>query len=709
MAKVGFWLRGSKGKLAGASMGKGADGSTVIREIVTPSNPKTAAQALQRMKLGPAAKFYNTFSELLSNAFEAVSYGGDSRRYFMAKVMKLDGPYIQKSVDRFIPAAYPFSEGSLPSVGIEPFSGGTSVITLGVTTDQAEVTPELLAQLLQVTTDYQITIAVVNNVNGLFKPSYISYDKRLTIAEIPEGALGKNENNQVTISPAAFGLDASALVAMCVVLSTQDASGNWLRSSQDMIISEELRSAIYSADAMEAAIYSYQDNNAANTINSEWYFNLGMAQSWPGKLTTSNLMISEDGSPANADVIVGIQQLDGRIKRTVFVTALTDDGLIVCLENGKVTTYPDGTVGDFKGYNIGYDYQLWQDSYATQLGIYDGSPIAPTPTPTPSTNACFYRDVTLGPDTYHALVDEFGRLLVKKDDSNVEGFAWNENGVADSFDNVGRFSEVFIEIRSSWGQSNVIIDHTGNTVIFRHDDEVVTLNYSSNTGNVVPTVSQLTDGTPNMFYRTLNDGTNDIDVVCDADGKLCVIDGTDYIQKSEDEFITVNDSTKLAALSTAAGGTTAVTAEESSDTNMTKITNGNYFFVFNMDGYITFGSVNWFVTAELEGGGEIIPESVEYMAGTAEQEGETYYFSQVPVVVAKDGTKHIIKCTATSSKYYGLYLSKNAPGWDNGVWWTAINVEGADVACLTSSYMKDSFVTWLIDNGITPQIYWDHD
>ena len=374
MAISGFWLRGAKGKLAGSALQKTTGGRTMIREIVTPSNPQTAAQVLQRMKLAPAQKFYNAFSELMSNGFESVSYGGDSRRHFMSRVMKLEGPYIQKGVDRFIPAAYPFSEGTLPSVGIEPFSGGTEVITLNVTTDEATVTNELLAQLLQVSTDTQITVVVVNNVNGLFKPSYIGYDDRLTILNIPEGALGKDASNHVTISPAAFGLDASAIVAMCVILSSQDASGKWLRSTQDMIISEELRQAIYSADAMEQAIYSYQDNKSVNTINSEWYFNLGMSQAWPGKLTTTFLSVNQDGEPGEAEVVVGIQQLDGRIKRTVFATATSDDGLIICLnaDGSGLTTYPAATVGEFTGLNIGYQFEVWQDAYAVQLGFMVG-------------------------------------------------------------------------------------------------------------------------------------------------------------------------------------------------------------------------------------------------------------------------------------------------------------------------------------------------
>ena len=333
------------------------------------ANPQTAGQAMQRMKLAPAQKFYSAFSELLSNAFQGVAYGEASRRYFMQKAMSQEGPYVQKGVDRFIPAAYIFSEGSIPSVGVEPFSGGATVITLSVTTDAAEVTPAVLATALQVTTDYQITIAVVNNVNGLFMPSYIGYQQRLTIADVPTAALGKDAANHITISPAALSLDASAIVAMCVVLSTQDASGAWLRSTQEMVISNELRASLYSADALEQAIYSYQNNTTTNSINSEWYYNLGMAQAWGGKLTTSHLYVNQEGEPGEADVVVGLKQLDGRITRTVFATSTEPEGLIICVKDGAIKTYPAATVGEFTGFNQGYNFELWQDSYAAQLGF----------------------------------------------------------------------------------------------------------------------------------------------------------------------------------------------------------------------------------------------------------------------------------------------------------------------------------------------------
>ena len=61
MSKVGFWLKGSTGKLAGTTLYKGANGETIQREIVSPSNPKTISTATvnnQAMTVGSQKTVY---------------------------------------------------------------------------------------------------------------------------------------------------------------------------------------------------------------------------------------------------------------------------------------------------------------------------------------------------------------------------------------------------------------------------------------------------------------------------------------------------------------------------------------------------------------------------------------------------------------------------------------------------------------------------
>ena len=334
------------------------------------ANPQTAAQVMQRMKITPAQRFYSAFANLLNNAFEGVAYGDASRRYFMSLAMKKNGPYMQRGVDRFIPAIYPFSEGSIPSVPVEGFAGGASLITLGFTTTEAQVTPAILAQLLNVTTDYQLSVVVVDNVNGLFVPKYAGFEDRLLISDIPAAALAKDSANKVTISPAALGIETTSMVACCVVLSTQDATGKWLRSTQDMVISNELYTSLYSTDALSAAIASYTNGDTVNAINSDWYYNLGMSQAFNGTL---RMMYLKNGEYEAMYAVVGIRTINGVTKYTVFTDNVTTGQGIM-----EVTDTDMGTIEltpvDY-GMNVawaeskGYTVAPWKDAYASQLGF----------------------------------------------------------------------------------------------------------------------------------------------------------------------------------------------------------------------------------------------------------------------------------------------------------------------------------------------------
>lgn len=341
------------------------------------SNPQSVAQCMQRMKLAPAIKFYNAFAELLSNAFQGVGYGEESRRYFLKKAMKEEGPYIQKGVDRFIPAKYPFSEGSISSVPVEPFSGGATNITLGVTSEEATITPEILAAALGVSTDYQITIAVVNNNNGLFEPDYIGYDDRMKIADLPAAAIGKDTDGKITLDMAALGLNANAVVAQVVVLSIQDASGSWLRSTQNMVISNELSNSLYSVAALNAALNSYRDTTTTNAINSEWYYNLGLSQAYNGKLTVANgWKVVIGGVPQELGTyVLGIRQNNGTVIYSMFVDDVENptklakiiDGVIVLDDLGADAAIIIEQIRE--GGNV---IEKWNNAYATQLGYMMG-------------------------------------------------------------------------------------------------------------------------------------------------------------------------------------------------------------------------------------------------------------------------------------------------------------------------------------------------
>lgn len=384
------FIRGRVGSvtysITSAKSSKSGKKEQVIRALPeSVSNPQTMGQVMQRMKLSPAQKFYAAFADLLSNAFEGVTYGETSRRYFISKAMSATGPYIEKGVDRFIPAQYLFSEGTLPSVGIEAFSGGASVITLSATTSAAAdaITPAIFAAALNVSPDTQITIVVVNNVNGVFTPSYIGYDQRVKIEDLATSIFGKDAENHITLNPAAVNLDASAIVACCVVLSKQDASGNWLRSTQTMVISNELIASLYGSEALQRATISYQNGQTSNSINSEWYYNLGMSQAFNGTVhlgAVNSIAAENNGRPYL--VLMGDQQIDGVVITTLFTvdgTASTQligisgsEAVLQKLANGD-PCIPETNVAGYTNYR----YAQYNPTIANQAGFYDGTNAEP--------------------------------------------------------------------------------------------------------------------------------------------------------------------------------------------------------------------------------------------------------------------------------------------------------------------------------------------
>lgn len=134
MAKTGFWLKGSNGKLAGATMYKdSASGETIIREVVKPSNPKTTAQNIQRIIMLTVAQSYSLMKEICDHSFEGVNKGRDTMAYYMKQniqfcreklaAMQAQGVdyydmynFLPLGSKGFVPNQYQIAMGSLPRI-----------------------------------------------------------------------------------------------------------------------------------------------------------------------------------------------------------------------------------------------------------------------------------------------------------------------------------------------------------------------------------------------------------------------------------------------------------------------------------------------------------------------------------------------------------------------------------------------------------------
>lgn len=107
MAKAGFWLKGARGKLNGASIAGAAGGGTVIRAIAKPTNPQTENQTETRSKfklvsqLGAALKGVIAIKRdgALSgrNQFASINFAAASYNMAGEAVINLNGVQLTKS------------------------------------------------------------------------------------------------------------------------------------------------------------------------------------------------------------------------------------------------------------------------------------------------------------------------------------------------------------------------------------------------------------------------------------------------------------------------------------------------------------------------------------------------------------------------------------------------------------------------------------
>lgn len=134
MAKVGFWLRGARGKLAGSVLANSPQG-TIVRENKTPTNPKTHAQALQRAIFATVTKSAVDLAPVVESAFDGKKNGTESRREFvklnvaqLRKVYNEDGEAIllPKGSTNQVPNNLIISNGSLGKIYLTDFESPVS-------------------------------------------------------------------------------------------------------------------------------------------------------------------------------------------------------------------------------------------------------------------------------------------------------------------------------------------------------------------------------------------------------------------------------------------------------------------------------------------------------------------------------------------------------------------------------------------------------
>ena len=131
-------------------MSKGANGETIMREIVTPKNPQTDAQLIQRVIMATVMKAYGAMKEITDHSFEGYTAGQQTMGRFQSLNAKALRTRIEDEIHqgydlgsifafsklsdaRFVPGDYIISAGSLPTVAAAIVSATASKVTVGAT------------------------------------------------------------------------------------------------------------------------------------------------------------------------------------------------------------------------------------------------------------------------------------------------------------------------------------------------------------------------------------------------------------------------------------------------------------------------------------------------------------------------------------------------------------------------------------------------
>ena len=280
MAKTGFWLRGARGKFAGAVLAKGADGQTIQRELVIPKNPRTNGQMAQRMIFATVASAYSMMKAICDHSFEGVQYGAKTQQAFFKEALKLmrtraandDGNFLIPNVSALMANPYVISRGSLSSPTHIAWNADNGTIDISnmvnpTIDDNLVVTAKSWCDALHINKGDQITlVAIVRNADQPVLGEYAGREyrrnnfvfARITVkadasdnqivydgtannwgdAVIIEGVNGVPfEVTTVTNNKVSFELSNEMLAFGCIRSAMVD--GMWLRSNESLVLTED--------------------------------------------------------------------------------------------------------------------------------------------------------------------------------------------------------------------------------------------------------------------------------------------------------------------------------------------------------------------------------------------------------------------------------------------------------------------------------------
>ena len=279
------------------------DGKTISRIIVTPKNPKTDAQTIQRILVKMVCMLYAMLKTICNHSFESISNGAKCAERFRslnlhylrerATTLQQSGQslrqffqFVPLQSSKRMPFAGIISQGSLPKVfvGIDAEGGHKAYVNTPGRTYADFVTAWGLKK------GDQLTFVTVQKLEGNYEAGFArivlnprnadgSGAPMSTEIVNSEGAFPcSNWKNQLNFSTFEFDTDhfnfvlgrGGDVVAAGIIVSRKDRSGYWFRSNCQLVLNEAgFGSDLCSlAEAVEKSYATYDID-----MESELYLN----------------------------------------------------------------------------------------------------------------------------------------------------------------------------------------------------------------------------------------------------------------------------------------------------------------------------------------------------------------------------------------------------------------------------------------------------
>ena len=266
MAK-GNLLLGTAGNSVGDVVMYRREGAQVSRVRVRKiKNPKTDAQSLQRAAFSPVAKFYSPLAVVLERSFEGLSKMKSYNKFLKTNIdlARANGWLLPKGTG-FFPLPYKLSQGTLPSVPVSFDSGNVAFeVDIPIGEGATNTVGSLSTQLINA--GYQagdiVTIIMVKGNDVTPRGEYIPFTLQFEIDTTSTATLASLSTQiSIDITNGEFSINVNnGTACAAAVIVARFENDKWRRSSQFLVVTSTLISAIEATAYKEAAIASYGMN-----------------------------------------------------------------------------------------------------------------------------------------------------------------------------------------------------------------------------------------------------------------------------------------------------------------------------------------------------------------------------------------------------------------------------------------------------------------